>query len=158
MTFEKSSSELRKIWRQNSIPVVVKQPDTHKLFVKLPTSLVNLISKSRDRLWLRQISPRGRIPKWEDQYGAWEVPKSWLTDLVRFILERFGECYIVQEFREAKKCAPSCMNAKGLDCDCACKGENHGIGGPNSEWFVVSETFAISWGDKQMGCRHMKAP
>jgi hypothetical protein len=36
-------------------------------------------------------------------------------------------------------------------------GENHGGGHPGGNWYEVSETFAVSWGQQRYSCRHLKA-
>ena len=147
---------LNEIWRQDAIPVLAQRAETRELFVKLPEAEDTITWRWKKRRWLRQISPKGRIPKWSDQYRGWQIPRSWLTKMTRHILSEYGQCYVVQPFRPSKKCAPNCMTAKGLDCDCSCMGENHGTGGPSNKWFVVSDTFAIKWGELKFGCRLMR--
>jgi hypothetical protein len=63
---------------------------------------------------------------------------------------------LIQPYREQEKCAPSCFNARGHDCQCQCMGANHGRGGPNAGWFVVSDTFATKWGEEHLACRLME--
>ena len=146
------------IWRQDDIPILAKRPESGDLFVKLPNFEATLDWRWKNKKWLRQVSPKGRIPKWSEKFRGWNIPKSWLTKMTSHLLDRYGQCYVVQPFRSSKKCAPSCMTAKGLDCDCSCMGEFHGTGGPSAGWFVVSDTFAISWGQVEFGCRLLQRP
>ena len=44
------------------------------------------------------------------------------------------------------------MTAKGLECQCSCLGKNHGSGS-SKPWFIISETVALKWGDKDYSCR-----
>jgi hypothetical protein len=94
-------------------------------------------------------------PLWVKNEKYWEFPKSWFNDFVNRALERFEKVYIIQPFREQEKCAPACMKAKGHECECQCMGANHGAG-DKGRWFVVSESFATSWGSSQLACRLLK--
>lgn len=149
---------LEEVWRQDQIPVLAQRSGSKDLFVKLPNFENSLSWRWKNRRWLRELSPKGRKPKWSDKYQGWQIPKSWITRMTQHLLARYGECFVVQPYRSSKKCAPACMNAKGLDCDCSCMGEFHGTGGPSASWFVVSETFAISWDQTEFGCRYLTAP
>lgn len=92
------------------------------------------------------------MPKWSFQHEFWELPKSWFNDFVDRSLQRFGQVYIFQPYREQEVCAPACQKAEGHECQCSCMGKNHGAGNDGS-WFEVSETFATRWGDKVIACR-----
>jgi hypothetical protein len=89
-------------------------------------------------------------PRWIKDGKYWEVPNSWFNDLVNGALDRWGKVYIIQPYREQEKCAPACMNALGHECQCSCMGQNHGAGGSDSGWFVVAETFASRWHEKEL--------
>lgn len=155
MTPNNTQEDLRKIWRQKNVPVLAQRSLTKELFVKLPGAEDSPHSRHQSRLWLRQASPKGHIPSWERRYSGWQVPKSWLTRLIEMLLKRYGECYVIQPYRPKKTCSTQCRNAVGLDCDCSCMGEYHGTGGPSAAWFVVSDTYAVQWGNEQLGCRHL---
>lgn len=149
-------SDLRAIWRQHAIPVIVRNGRGHKLRVKLPGASDDFEVRRRIRAFLQIVRPKGRQPDWVSRFSSWEVANSWFSDLVNHILGRFGELYIIQPYREQEKCASACMNALGHECQCSCMGANHGAGGPGGSWFEVSETFATRWGDAHLACRLMK--
>jgi hypothetical protein len=107
-----------------------------------------------NRSWLRSMGRRH--PKWNERGKHWEIPKSWFNALIDKSLKRFGRIYVVQPFREQEKCSPACMNAVGHECQCSCMGANHGAGNDGS-WFVVSDTFATRWGERELACRLMVA-
>lgn len=148
--------DLKEIWRQDGVPVIVHMGVGYPLRVKFPHARDDVEWRSDVRGWLRSPHPRGRIPKWLPRYRGWEVPKAWFNDLVRRLLSRYGKLYIIQQYREQQKCAPACMNAEGHECECSCMGANHGVGGPGAGWFVVSETFAIRSSEPRLACRLME--
>lgn len=147
--------ELRAIWRQDFVPVIVRKGVGYPLRVKLPNPQDNWEWRRVARIWLRAQRARGRIPEWLPQYRGWEVPKAWFNDLVAQMLAKYGKVFIIQPYREQEKCAPACMNAVGHECQCSCMGANHGAGGPGAGWFTVSETFATKWGEEHLACRLM---
>lgn len=149
-------SNLRSIWKQNHIPVIVRKGAGHKLRVKLPGPSETLDEQRRARAFLQIARPNGRQPEWLKQYNGWEVGQNWFSDLVDHILESCGQLYIIQPYREQEKCASACMNAQGHECQCSCMGAHHGTGGPDGSWFEVSDTFATRWGDSHLACRLMK--
>ena len=140
-----SEERIKSIWRQNDVPVIYRRGGDNQLLVKLPYS-------SNNMEWLREDTKRKK-PIWIDKYKCWETPKSWFNDLVDRLLIRFGKVYIIQPYREQEKCAPACWNAKGHECQCSCMGEHHGSGNPSDRWFIVSETFATRWHDRELACR-----
>lgn len=148
--------DLRRVWKQDLIPVIVRKGAGHKLRVKLPGSSETFDERLRACAFLQAARPKGRQPDWLDQYGGWEVAQSWFSDLVDHSLARFGRLYIIQPYREQEKCASACMNAQGHECQCSCMGAHHGAGGPDGGWFEVSETFATRWGESHLACRLME--
>ena len=149
-------SDLRSIWKQDAIPVIVRKGKSHKLRVKLPNASNDFEVRRRACAFLQSARPKGRQPEWLSRYMGWEVAQAWFSDLVDHILSQFGELYIIQPYREQEKCASACMNALGHECQCSCMGANHGAGGPGAGWFEVSETFASRWEDSHLACRFMK--
>lgn len=145
--------QMRGIWREAQIPVILRKGNGHPLQVKLPGDPANVIWRVTRGQWLQ--AGRRNKAKWVPRFNCWEVPQAWLNSLVRQILHAFGKLYLIQPYREQEKCAPACFNAKGHDCQCSCMGVNHGQGGPNAGWFVVSDTFATRWGDEDLACRLM---
>lgn len=139
---------LSQIWRQDEIPVVVRSNEkSRKLRVRLPYAQDN-------RRWLNTVGKSSVT--WIASGGYWELPKSWFNDFVNRALERYEKLYVVQPYREQEKCARSCMEATGHECNCSCMGRNHGAGIDGS-WFEVSETFATRWKGKEIACRLMKS-
>jgi hypothetical protein len=148
--------ELRRIWRQEQIPVIVRKGAGFPLQLKVPFPKPDDFEWRRaTRAWLQQIRPRGRSPEWKSKTNGFELPQSWFDDLVSILLRRYGKLYIIQPYREQEKCASKCMNAQGHECQCSCMGANHGQGGPDGSWFEVSETFATRWGEQHLACRLM---
>lgn len=148
--------DLRAVWRQNVIPVIVRKGKGHKLRVKLPDASDDFEVRRGACAFLQQVRPEGRQPAWLSQFTGWEVANTWFSDLVDHILRRFGELYIIQPYREQEKCASACMNAIGHECQCSCMGANHGAGGPGAGWIEVSEAFATRWGDARLACRLLR--
>lgn len=148
--------DLRRVWRQRQIPVVVRRGLGFPLYVKLPAPRGHDETFYRFFEWLRSIRPNGRMPKWLSKYAGWEIPRAWFNDLVNGALKRHGQLYVIQPHKEQEVCAPACMNAEGHECECQCMGANHGAGGPGAAWFVVSDAFATRWTGGSLACRLMK--
>lgn len=141
-----NSTELKRVWEQKAIPVVLRRNGKgEKLRVRLPYSEGN-------RTWLQ--NGRRSAPVWSTRHTCWELPKAWFNDLVTRALHDFGEIYVIQPYREQEKCSPKCLEATGHECQCSCMGANHGAGNDGS-WFEVNETFATRWGDRELACRLM---
>jgi len=150
--------DLRRIWKQKEIPVIVRKGKGHKLMVKLPHPSPDFEELRRARQFLQSTRPRGRTPVWAERYSGWEIPQDWFNNLVDCLLKKFEKLYVIQPYRHQEKCASACMNAVGHECQCSCMGAHHGSGGPGAGWFEVSETFATKWGDEELACRLMIAP
>lgn len=136
---------LEQVWRQHAIPVCYRRGKGHPLLVRLPFAVDN-------RTWLQ--AGRRRRPSWlPPPKGYWELPASWLNDLVDRGIERWGSIYVIQPYREREACAPACWRAEGHECECSCMGAHHGSQSPAGAWFVVSETFATIWRERSLACR-----
>jgi hypothetical protein len=85
------------------------------------------------------------------------MPIAWFDDLIQRALERYGQIYVIQLYKQQQKCASACWNAKGFHCECSCLGASHGTGQPGGIWFELSETFAFSWGPTEYACRLLVA-
>jgi hypothetical protein len=133
-----------RIWRQKMIPVAYRRGGSNPLMVKLPYSPENYA-------WLK--GEHRNKPEWNQKFTCWEAPKAWFDDIVTRALERYGQIYVIQPYRAQEKCAPACWNATGFECQCSCMGENHGSHGPLGKWFVVSDTCAVRWHDRELACR-----
>jgi hypothetical protein len=118
------------VWGDKTLPRIAIPPKGG-LRVRLPYSQSN-------RDWLRIGQ---RKPVWNKANRYWEIPRSHLNRIAKHALEAFGQCWIIQSISRLEVCAPACWNASGLDCECACHGENHGSENDDS-WFVVCESFA----------------
>ena len=137
--------QLTAVLNQTHTPVAIRRGKGHKLHVKLPFADDN-------RIWLQQgLKSR---PNWLRADKVWELPNNHFNKFVERALEKFGRVYVIQPYREHETCAPACWNAVGHECQCSCMGANHGSGSSGG-WFVVSETFAVRWGDEHMACRLM---
>lgn len=153
---QSAPDDLRRIWKQDEIPVIVRKGKGHKLRVKLPQPSDRFEQRRAACSFLQAVRPQGRQPEWLDRFKGWEVAQDWFSDLVDHILSRHPKLYIIQPYREQEKCASRCMNAQGHECQCSCMGANHGAGGPGAGWFEVSETFATRWGESYLACRLME--
>jgi hypothetical protein len=136
------------IWKQKTIPVVYRVGSGIPLMIKLPFSPDN-------RKWLR--GENRRKPNWIKQFKCWQTPNSWFDDVVRRLLDRFAKVYVIQPYRVMEKCAPACWNARGFVCECSCMGANHGSQAPGN-WFIISETCALSWRSRELACRLIEKP
>lgn len=140
---DNGEQKIRTIWNQKHIPVIYRRGDG-PLMIKLPYAVDN-------RIWIK--GTKRNKPKWNSKYTCWETPKAWFNDLVTKILSRHKKVYVIQPYRKQEKCAPSCWNAKGHECQCSCMGEYHGTEGPNGNWLIISDTFATLWHEKELACR-----
>lgn len=136
--------EAKAVWNNGKIPVVLRRGGSKPIRLRLPFVAGN-------REWLKQ-KPRNKDPVWNTEQKFWELPKSRFNELVRIILERFERIYIIQPYREMEICAPACMNALGFECQCSCMGAHHGSKN-HGDWFKVSESFAVRYGDTKLACR-----
>lgn len=133
-----------RIWRQDKLPVVYRESHGKPLLVRLPYDPNNGV-------WLKAAHRRN--PVWLEQFKCWRVPHSWFDEIITECLSRFGSVYVIQPYREQEKCAPACWNAKGFECECSCMGQYHGSEGPYGKWYVISDTFAVTWKSRQLACR-----
>jgi hypothetical protein len=140
-----NNRDIEKIWKQTTTPVVYRSGKGEPLLVRLPY-------RNGNYEWLR--NEKRHKPKLRgDKHKYWEIPKAWFNDVVDRSLDRWESLYIIQPHRQQEKCAPACWNATGHECQCSCLGENHGSQNPEGRWFVVSDTFATRWHNKELACR-----
>lgn len=138
---------VRALWRRANPPVIFERGSRNPLLVRLPYGEGNFD-------FLRAGSHRR--PSWDPQFGAWELPRSWLDRIAERLVARWEGVWIVQRRYENLVCAPACWNAKGIDCVCSCGGENHGRGAdPGVHWCVVSDTLAFARGEATYSARLM---
>lgn len=140
------------VWKQREAPVVLRRTEKgERLRLRMPGEL---IADFDDRRWLK--NGRRSIPHWKRQGSFWEIPKAWFNDFVERALNRFGQVYIIQPYREREVCARACMEAQGHECNCSCMGANHGMG-VHGAWFEVNEAFAVKSSQPMLACRLLKA-
>jgi hypothetical protein len=144
MGFTIDLGSIEAVWHQTTVPVVYRAGVGQPILIRLPY---------RDDNYEFLRDERTRKPKWVPDGKYWEVPASWFNDIVERILGRWRRLYIIQPYREQEKCAPACWNAVGHVCQCSCMGEHHGTRNPEGSWFIVSDTFAARWRDRQLACR-----
>jgi hypothetical protein len=146
---EGAPEELRRIWRQDGVPVIYTRGKGFPLLVRVPFDLTI-------KHWLR--GGRHRIPVWVSQYKCWGTPKAWFDSLLSQLLRRYGKLYVIQPHRDQERCARACWEAQGDECECQCMGEYHGKDRPGGRWYEVSDTFAISWGEPKLAYRLLVLP
>ena len=136
---------LKSVWDQNVIPVILRRDGRgEKLRVRLPFD-------SDNKQWLQ--NGRRYAPEWVGGRSSyWEIPKSWFNDFVDRSLDRYGQVYIIQPYREQEVCARACQEARGHECQCSCMGANHGIGNDGS-WFEVHDAFSSRWSNRTLASR-----
>ena len=100
---------------------------------------------------------RGPRPKWNENLKGYEVPKTWLNELVDDLLDKEGKVYLIQPYREKKVCTTACRNAAGYKCECSCLGEFHGAGSFDKSWKQVTGAFAVQWVDVKYASRLLHA-
>lgn len=112
--------DLNPAWRYAKEPIILKRKGA-PLMVRLPYSPDN-------RTWLGSIRKRVRGLAWNKLEKHWECPPGWLNALTEIIITRYGRVWLVQEINEGSACDERCLRATGPDCECRCKGANHGLG------------------------------
>ena len=132
------------VWNQGKLPVIYV-PYSGPLMIRLPKGV---FTSTQEGEWLRLVERHRRKPQRNERFNCWDVPRAWYRDLSRQIVERFDKTYLIKPYRESQKCAPACWDAKGDLCVCSCMGKNHGLGQPGGQWFIVSDTCAVKWGEK----------
>lgn len=134
----------KKAWNNKFIPVVIRRGGSRALRLRVPAT-------QHIEVLLRNGS-RKRKPLWVPEGTYWELPASRFNDVVKLLLSRFGNLYIIQPYRENEICARACMEAHGFECQCSCMGAHHGsahCGG----WYEVYETFSVRYGETRLACR-----
>jgi hypothetical protein len=139
-----TSEQLRAIWNQKKVPVLLRRGRGQRLRLRLPY-------RPDSFSWLR--GDRRSIPEWDSVQRFWEVPQAWFNPLVTECLKEFKRVYIIQPYREEEKCAPACWSAMGHICECSCMGANHGSQYAGRGWKVISDAFATRSGEQKLACR-----
>ncbi len=135
------------VWNNGAIPVILRRGGGQPVRLRVPFSNDN-------RKWLKD-GPRKKEPEWNKKDRYWELPSSRFNEIVKMVLDRYDQIYIIQPYREKEVCARACMEAEGFECQCSCMGANHGSSN-QSGWFEVSETFAVRYGERILACRLLK--
>jgi len=136
--------EASSIWNNGKISVVLRRGGSSSIRLRVPFD-------ENNREWLKG-GARKRDPLWNKEKKYWELPASRFNEIVKMILNKYGEVYILQPYKEKEVCSPSCINAEGFECQCSCLGANHGSGNHHG-WYEVTEALAVRYGERKLGCR-----
>jgi len=139
-----SDSQFNAVWRQNTVPVIIRDGRVAPLVIRLPY-------RADNQEWLRD--DRRLKPKWLRTHKVWSIPKAWFEDTVKRAIDRFDAIWVIQPYRAIEKCAPACWNAAGVHCECSCMGAYHGSQNPFGRWYVISDTFAFQMGPREYSCK-----
>ena len=145
---QSEADKAREVWNQKHTPVIYRGGVGRPLLFKCPY-------REDNRIWLQTCQKNA--PVWNKEKRHWKLTKSAFNKAINQSLEHWGKIYIIQPFYEFEKCAPSCMTATGHVCQCSCMGENHGAGGPNSDWINISDAFSFRWREDSLACRLLTA-
>ena len=140
---------LTRFWSETRLPVVFQRQRPAPLLVRLPFAPDN-------KVWLRNGGRR--VPGWDKEHGAWEVPQAWFERTIKLSFKRYLACYVIQLHREKEVCARACWDAFGADCECSCMGVNHGSGQPAGRWYEIGDNFAVMWGVQRYSVRLLRVP
>lgn len=89
---------------------------------------------------------------WNRAAKRWELARSRFNEIVLLLLDRWGECYLIQLRNVSEECAQACRSAKGPDCVCSCGGVNHGMDS-DDRWFDISETYSVRHSHTELSIR-----
>jgi hypothetical protein len=79
---QSAPDDLRRIWKQDEIPVIVRKGKGYRLRVKLPHPGESFGEQRIACALLQAARPKGHQPEWLDRYKGWEVAQDWFSDLV----------------------------------------------------------------------------
>ena len=144
--------EMRLLWREVSFPILYNPGKGKPLLLRLsPPEKRPQLQPTDEYEFL--VEPNKHRPKWGILKRHWELPHSWLDDLVKKIVGARRALYLTQHIRSYETCSKQCQEAKGFDCECSCMGARHGENNLHSGWFEISEYFAVKSGEEQLACR-----
>ncbi|MGW4910805.1 endonuclease domain-containing protein [Streptomyces sp. NPDC004270] len=76
-----------------------------------------------NRSWLHETVGI-RSPKLDDD--RWKLPRSCLVRLVTAAIDRYGYIVLWRDMSKLSQCTRACLEATGVECQCACLGAHHG--------------------------------
>ncbi|WP_280498946.1 endonuclease domain-containing protein [Nocardia farcinica] len=103
---------------------VITAPGVALVWLPLDGEVVAKIPPRKgNRRWLHE-SVRIRSPLLDDD--RWYLPRTCLSRLVIAAVDRYGHVVVARDMAKLSRCTQSCLEATGMDCDCACMGLSHG--------------------------------
>ncbi|GLX06766.1 endonuclease domain-containing protein [Microbispora sp. NBRC 16548] len=93
-------------------------PQHGQVIAKIP-------AKRGNKRWLR-ATVGVRSPRLDKD--RWYLPRNCLTRLVTAAVDRYGYIAVWRDMSKLSHCNKACLEATGVDCDCACLGTFHGEG------------------------------
>lgn len=105
------------------VPLVWLPLDGH-VVAKIP-------ARKGNRRWLHE-TVRIRSPRLAGD--RWHLPRNCLVRLVTASIDRYGYAVVWRDMSRLSRCAKSCQEASGLECDCSCRGLQHGKNNSGA-WF-----------------------
>ena len=132
-------ASIPEVWRNQTIPVIYRPDTTGPLKLRLP------YREGGNRQFLKSIKERRTEPVWDSKDQFWSVPKNWFTGLVESVVLAFGSAWVIQPHHAEERCSASCRNARRLECECSCLGENHGAGGRADNAVGIQGAVVLPW-------------
>ncbi|MFJ3850843.1 endonuclease domain-containing protein [Streptomyces albidoflavus] len=106
-------------------------------------AVAKLLPRRGNRRWLRE-TVRIRSPKFDGR--QWTLPRSCLTRLLIGAVDRYGFVVLCRDMARLSRCTRACLEAKGMECECACLGLSHGQ--DSGRWFdVVGDVVVADLGE-----------
>lgn len=96
-----------------------------------------------NRKWIKDVCGARTRPVREGQF--WYVARPHFHELTRAAAERFGECEVIAHYNTLETCTTGCQEATGDDCECSCRGRDHGGGRAQRGWVPVGHHGLVGW-------------
>lgn len=92
--------------------------------------IANIPARKGNKRWLcGPVSVKS--PRFDGE--RWHLPRNCLTRLVTAAVDRYGYIAVWRDMSKLSHCNKRCLEATGVECDCACMGAFHGEG--SDGWF-----------------------
>lgn len=105
--------------------LVISAPDVALIWLPVDGKVVAKIpARKGNRRWLHE-SVGIRSPDLDGD--RWYLPRNCLSRLVIAAVDRYGHVVVVRDMAKLSRCTRSCLEATGMECDCACMGMSHGL-------------------------------
>lgn len=96
-----------------------------------------------NKAWFKEVTGRPIRPKWVGGRGGhWVIAREHMTIVAQELAIRFGEVEVIADYSTSEKCDRRCKDATGDDCECSCRGANHGDG-TQASWKQVGDTTLV---------------